>query len=71
MSPKEGSDVTKMRRPLSRAEFDRELAAAVEGRPCDPTVQAFWAEMSEALGVRAAVMTPAGIEVLREKGGAA
>ncbi|WP_168700589.1 hypothetical protein [Gordonia paraffinivorans] len=62
----------KMKRPLSRAEFDRALAAAVEGRPCDPEIKAFWAEMSETLGVRAAVMTPAGIEMLRHtKGGAA
>ncbi|HNP58620.1 MAG TPA: hypothetical protein PK331_16655 [Gordonia sp. (in: high G+C Gram-positive bacteria)] len=62
----------KQTRPLSRAEFERELAAAVEGRPCDRGVAQFWAEMSETLGVRAAAMTPAGIEMLRHtKGGAA
>ncbi|OBC02689.1 hypothetical protein [Gordonia sp. 852002-50395_SCH5434458] len=61
----------KMRRPLSRAEFERELAAAVEDRPCDPGVKAFWDQFCRASGAGAAVVAPRGIKLRRKSGGAA
>ncbi|MFC0674559.1 hypothetical protein [Brachybacterium hainanense] len=55
--------------PLSRAAFQRELIKAVDGDPtADPDVKAFWNDAFAALGGRAALSRPGGIEVLREEG---
>jgi hypothetical protein len=59
--------------PLNYSEFTRELTKAVEGDPsADESVRAFWDDTSQALGIKAALMHPKGVEVLRndEEGGA-
>lgn len=52
---------------LSPDEFASELKKVIDGDPrADGTVQSFWESTSRAMGVRAAVMHPRGIEVLQE-----
>lgn len=61
---------TTSRQPLSRVEFERELTKAVNGDPAaDPDVRAFFDDLSEALGIKAAVMHPQGVEMLRDPDG--
>ncbi|WP_432789358.1 hypothetical protein QYM46_13605 [Brevibacterium sp. K11IcPPYGO002] len=61
---------TTKRKPLSQAEFERELTRVVEGDPtADPDVRAFFGDLSTALGIRAALMHPQGVEMLRDPEG--
>ncbi|AXK45934.1 hypothetical protein [Brachybacterium saurashtrense] len=60
---------TTKRNSLSRAEFERELTKVVEGDPtADPDVRAFFGDLSTAFGIRAAVVHPHGIEMIRDPG---
>ena len=57
------------REPMPRAQFERELIKVVDGfQTADPSVKAFWDDLSVALGVRAALSTNDGIELLRSEG---
>lgn len=58
------------RKPLSRAEFERAISKAVEGDPAaDPDVRAFFDDLSAAIGIKAALMHPQGVEMLRDPEG--
>ncbi|WP_169252849.1 hypothetical protein [Brevibacterium sp. 'Marine'] len=69
-SPKARRTVpTTKRKSLSRAEFERELTKVVEGDPgADSEVRAFFNDLSTAFGIRAAVVQPLGIEMIRDPG---
>lgn len=56
------------REPMPRAQFERELIKVVDGgETADPSVKAFWDDLSVALGVRAALSASDGIELLRRE----
>lgn len=53
-------------KPLSRAQFERELTKVVDGDPtADPNVKAFWNQVFAAMGGKVAASHRDGVEVLR------
>lgn len=55
----------KTKTPLTYAEFTKELTKVINGHPgADKTIAAFWNDTRAGLGVKTAVVHPAGIEVL-------